>query len=211
MSRKPVPVDNPCRERRGFFRIQDDLVLTYHQVPRKVYEALNDKRSNSTLSAFNLKARFVALDRALRPVVNRLREQSPDLAQYMEAMDEKLDMLAEVVFRQEVDLDDLPSQEVNLSAGGLSFQAQKCLNPGSILQVRLLLQPSGVGIESYARVVYCRPTSNQSSLRFPWRVGVEFLHLREEDSDLIARHVLCREADLRRRSETTDDKTELSG
>ncbi len=201
MNRKENRQEEGCpeaRERRGFFRISDDLILTYQPVPREIYEARSDKSSNSEPSGFNLKARFAALDRALRPVMHRLEDGSPDLARCLQTINEKLDLLADVLFRREVDLRNLPSQEVNLSAGGMSFRVQRPLQPDTILQVRLLLEPSGIGIEAFARVVYCRQERRFDNPRYPWRVGVEFLHLREEDSDLIIRHVLCRDADRRR-------------
>lgn len=193
----------PCKslkERRGYFRISDDVVLTYGLVEEAEYQALPDKRSNSNTNGFNLKAKFAALDRAMRPVFRRLEERSEDLARCLATLNEKLDMLAEVVLRHEVDLDALPSQEVNLSAGGMSFEVQKPIEPGRILRLRLLLKPSSIGIEAYARVVYSKALKRLGTPGFPYRVGVEFLHLREEDSDLIIRHVLCKEADQRRQA-----------
>jgi hypothetical protein len=195
------PACGDMRERRGFFRINDDVVLTYHSLNREAYEKLENKASNNAVNSFNLKARFAALDQSLRPVMSRLRQHSEDLARCISAMDEKLEMLAEVLFHRDNDVESLPSQEVSLSAGGLSFHVQKALEPESILQVRMLLMPSGIGIEAYARVVYCRRVKEYEVGRFPYKVGVEFQHLREEDSDLIIRHVLCKEANERRRSQ----------
>ncbi len=201
MTRRSPFTDIPCeslQERRSFFRVSDQVVLTYALVDKEEYQALPDKRSNSTTNGFNLKAKFMALDRAMRPLFRRLEERSEELAGCLEAMNEKLEMLAEVVLRHEVDLDNLPSREVNLSAGGLSFEVQRPIEPGQILRLRLLLEPSDIGIEAFARVVYCRPLQSTAERGFGYRVGVEFKHLREEDADLIIRHVLCKEADQRR-------------
>lgn len=195
------PACGDMRERRGFFRINDDVVLTYHLLDNETYEGLENKASNSEVNSFNLKARFAALDQSMRPVMSRLRQRSEDLAQCISAMDEKLEMLAEVLFRSDNDVENLPSQEVSLSAGGISFHVQKPVEPESILQLRMLLMPSGIGIEAYARVVYCRRVKEYEVGRFPYKVGVEFRHMREEDSDLIIRHVLCKEANERRRNQ----------
>jgi len=189
------------KERRGFFRINDDVVLTYNLIDQETYRQLENKESNSEVNSFNLKARFAAIDQSLRPVMTRLRQRSEDLAMCVSAIDEKLEMLAEVLFRNSHDVEELPSHEVSLSAGGISFHVQKPVEPGSILQLRMLLLPSGIGIEAYARVVYCRRAKEYEVGQFPYKVGVEFQHMREEDSDLIIRHVLCKQANARRRNQ----------
>jgi len=189
---------NEMRERRGFFRISDDVVLTYHLVDEEAYLEQENKESNNETNSFNIKAKFAAIDRSLRPVMARLKERSEDLAHYLQAINDKLDMLAEVLFLADNNVENLPSQEVNLSAGGMSFQVQSPIEAGKILKLRVLLPLTGIGIESFARVVYCRQEREPGSDPFPYRVGVEFKHMREEDSDLIIRHVLCKEAVLRR-------------
>ena len=195
-----------ARERRGFFRINDDVVLTYHLIDDESYRQLEQKESNSEVSGFTLKARFAAIDQSLRPVMNRLQQHSEDLATCLNAIDEKLSMLAEALFTAENDVEDLPSQEVNLSAGGISFHVQKPVEPESILQLKMLLLPSRIGIVSYARVVYCQRVKGYEIGRFPYKVGVEFQHMREEDSDLIIRHMLCKEADARRHNQEQEQK-----
>lgn len=205
-SMEPVNCED-VRERRNFFRINDKVLLTYRLLDEETYQGLKNKASNNKVNSFNLKAHFAALDQSMRPVMSRLRQQSGDLALCISAMDQKLEMLAEVLFQTDNDVENLPSQEVNLSAGGICFQAQKPVQPESILQLRMLLMPSGVGIEAYARVVYCQRVKKQEVGRFPYKVGAEFRHMREEDKDLIIRHVLCKEARERRCSQEQDNTT----
>jgi len=185
-------------ERRGYFRIEDDVLLSFQTVAPEVWEKLADKSSNSETNSFNLKAKFAAIDQAIKPVRCRLRQQSEDLAGCLEAIDQKLEMLAELLLRQENDLDNLPTRKVNLSAGGISFHVQKPVKSDDILRLRLLLLPSHIGIETYARVVYCVQVENFRVGRFPYKVGVEFCHLRESDTDLIIRHVLDKQTRERR-------------
>ncbi len=203
MNTKISTADGNCeemRERRGYFRICDDIALTYQVVDEETYLEERNKESNARTNSFNIKAKFTAMERSLRPVMARLKERSEDLAFYLEAVNDKLDMLAEVLFRSDGEAGNLPTQKVNLSAGGISFEVQEPLERGKLLKLRLLLPPTSVGIETFARVVYCREERTPESEPFPYRVGVEFMHMRDEDSDLISRHVLCKEAVLRRKS-----------
>ena len=195
------------KERRGFFRISDEVVMNFHLVEEEEYLGLKHNESNSEVNSFNLKARFAALDRSLRPILARVNEHSRELALYLSAINEKIDMLAEVLFHTDNNVNELPTQEVNLSAGGMSFQVQNPIETGRMLKLRFLLPHSGIGIESFARVVYCRQTGNDEEGAFPYRVGVEFKHMREEDSDLIIRHVLCREAHRLRQGARDEQQT----
>ncbi len=190
----------PCpegRERRGFVRIDDDLVLSCRRVDPAL-APVEIPPSNQDLNAFTLKARFVAMERELRPVLHRLKERSDDLGAYLESLEQRLEMLADVLLKQEPEACALPTREVNLSAGGLSYRSPCPLEAGDLLQLRLLLGASGIGIETWARVVYCTRLDPRRAGKLPYRIGVEFLNMREADSDLIIRHVLCREAEARR-------------
>ena len=193
------PDCSDIKERRGFFRIDDDVLLTYQPISEESWANLENRTSNSRVNSFNLRAQFAALDQAIRPVRSRLRQHSEDLATCLEVMDSKLEMLAEVLFQADGSMDELPSREVNLSAGGISFHVQKPLEMNGILHLRLLLLPSRIGIETHGRVVYCRKVKEYEVGQFPWKVGVEFQEMRPEDMDLIIRHVLCKQADERRR------------
>lgn len=187
------------KERRSYFRIDDDIVLQYRLVSEEDIESSNDKASRRIANSFTIKARFAALEQKLRPVRNQLEQHSEELVTYLKTIDEKLDLLADIIFETGHDLINMPTQRVSLSAGGTSFYAQKPLELGALLQLWLLLPPSKTGIITYATVAYCKRSDEQWIGRYAYKIGVEFKYLREEDSDLIIRHVLNKEADERRR------------
>ncbi|WP_456408053.1 PilZ domain-containing protein [Thiolapillus sp.] len=184
-------------ERRGFVRIDDTIVLKYRKADMNDFQN-NDGRLSADMSSFTIKARFAAIDQKLRPVRHSLEQRSPELLTYLNAIDEKLNLLADLAFETEHDLIDLPTQEVSLSAGGTSFLTQKPLELGTLLELWLLLLPSHAGIITYANVIYCKKINDNNQL-YPYKVGVEFKNIREEDADLIICHVLKKEADERRR------------
>ena len=46
-------------------------------------------------------------------------------------------------------------QEINLSTGGLSFNEDHEIEPGSMMRLKLVLLPDKIGVSSYAKVVKC--------------------------------------------------------
>jgi hypothetical protein len=192
------PKHNEAPERRSFVRIDDNVVLRYRKINR-LGPTPSDGDLPADTGSFTIKARFAALNQKLRPVRNILEQRSGELATYLKAIDEKLDLLADIAFEKEHDPDNLPTQKVSLSAGGTSFLAQKPLELGTLLELWLLLLPCHTGIITFASVVYCKRSSKDSSSQYPYTIGVEFKNIREEDADLIIRHILQKEADDRRR------------
>ncbi|WP_457676273.1 PilZ domain-containing protein [Thiolapillus sp.] len=191
------PSCNKIPERRSFLRIADQVILKYRKV--KDLQALpGTQRPPADISSFTIKARFFAINQKLRPARAKLEQQSRELAAYLKAIDEKLDLLADLAFETEHDLIDMPTRQVDLSAGGTSFHAEKPLELGTLLELWLLLLPSHAGIVTYANVVYCKRNRDPEDERYPYKIGVEFRNMREEDMDLIICHVLKKEADERR-------------
>ncbi len=187
-------------ERRSFVRIEDNVILKFRKASSlELQTGKGDLAANT--NSFTIKAQFAAIDQKIRPVRNVLEQHSEELACYLKAMDQKLDLLADMAFQMDHDLSKLPAQKASLSAGGTSFLAQKPLELGTLLELWLLLLPSHTGIITYATVIYCKRTNDDDNKHYPYKIGVEFKNIREEDADLITCHVLKKEAgDRRKRS-----------
>ncbi|WP_456374413.1 PilZ domain-containing protein [Thiolapillus sp.] len=199
------PSCHQISERRSFLRIADQVILKYRKVT-DLQSLPGTKRSSKDIGSFTIKARFFAIDQKLRPARAKLEQQSRELAAYLKAIDEKLDLLADLAFETEHDLIDMPTRQVSLSASGTSFHAEKPMEMGSLLELWLLLLPSHTGIVTYAKVVYCQRNEAAEDERYPYKIGVEFKNMREEDMDLIICHVLKKEARERRRLAQEQEK-----
>lgn len=178
-------------DRRNYFRI-DDVTILYYRLLHDEEGANLDQLQQLSVDKLTLKARFDSMTRELAPLTRSIEEGNPKLAQYLTAMDKKLNMLSEVLMNNAVDELHEQPQQVNISAGGLSFTSQSVITPGSLLELRIVLLPSNVGIYSHAKVVACRKDEADES-RVSYKVAVEFVRMDEEFRDLISRHVLKRE------------------
>lgn len=192
-------------ERRNFLRITDQVILKYRKVTDLKTQPSTD-RVSTAIGSFTIKAHFFAIDQKLRPARAKLEQQSRELSNCLQAIDEKLDLLADLVFETENNLIDIPTRQVSLSAGGTSFHAEKPLRPGTLLELWILLLPSHAGIITHANIVYCKHILAPEDKHYPYKIGVEFRNMREEDMDLIICHILRKEADERRRLAQKNDK-----
>ncbi len=185
-------------ERRSFVRVEDNVILKFRKASSLEIQTGRGGLAANT-NSFTIKARFAAIDQKIRPARSILAQHSEELACYLTAVDQKLDLLADMAFQMDHDLSKLSAQKASLSAGGISFLAQKPLELGTLLELWLLLLPSHTGIITYATVIYCKRINDGDNKDYPYKVGVKFKNIREEDADLIACHVLRKEADDRRK------------
>lgn len=179
-------------EKRNYFRVDDIAILNYRVVTEKNHcEGKNDDQL--LIDKLTLKARFDRITREMQPLYRVIEAGSPEIAQYLSAIDKKLNLLSEYYVEIVMSDMDMVPQKVNLGAGGLSFISESPVMSGAVLELRLVLMPENTGIFSYARVVACIRISDGATGTGNYRISVEFEHMSDDVQDIISRHVLARE------------------
>ena len=84
-------------------------------------------------------------------------------------------------------------QPVVLSEGGISFVSEQPLAEGEVVTLKLVLLPQGLGLLLPARVIYS--TAMQDGR---YDIGTEFEALTDAQRQLLARHILQKQALERR-------------
>lgn len=186
------------KERREYFRINDEVVLDYRLVNDTGLDTLRDTIESPVPDRFTTASSFAASSRQIAHAFHSVQNDSPEVARCLQALDHKLNTLAQLFVAEEIRLNERTAQDVNLSAGGLAFRAQSQIDQGALLETRLVLLPSLMGILMVSRVVHCERV-NDGDLQFPWQIAVSYEILRESDRELLVRHVMARETELLRR------------
>jgi hypothetical protein len=179
-------------ERREYFRIDDEIALDYRLIEESEAEALSERIHAPFADRFTVASSFTATSRQMAQALHKVQNQSPELVRCLQAIDQKLNLLAQLYVSEEMHLDQQPTREVNLSAGGLAFRSQHEIATGSLLEMRMVLFPSLVGILNLSRVIHCEPIDD-GNVEFPWQVAVTFEQLRESDRELLVRHVMAKQ------------------
>ena len=192
-------------ERREYFRIDDEVALDYRLIDSDEVDRLLEKIRSQLVDRFTAASSFTATTRQMMNLIHKVQAQSPELARCLQAIDQKLNMIAQLFVSEEIKENKQDTREVNLSAGGVAFRAQHEIPVGSLLELRMVLFPSLVGILTISRVIHCERL-NDSNSQFPWQLAVEYEHLKETDRELLVRHIMARETEQLRSQRTENDE-----
>lgn len=185
-------------ERRNYFRVDDEVILQYRQVLEDAARASSRSEEGAPADGFNLGSRFAALSQGLIPLMRTIKSESATTARYLAAIDKKLDILAQVLLKQELAEADNLIRKVNLGAGGIAFISKNLLETGSFLELRMILLPEMIGLTIFGQVVVSGLCESDSP-GLQYRTAVEFVELHESDRDLIVSHVRRREQEVLRK------------
>ena len=189
-----------ARDRRRFFRIDDAVRFAYRPLTAAELAAGVARLNEGMGGAYALMASLAAISQRMSVTLRRIEHHDAEVANYLKALDQKIETVARTLLVQGSDLAAKSAEPVNLSAGGLAIPVRDGLDPGTPVEIRLLLLPSLAGILAYGAVVECGAPSEQSG--FP--VGslvlrIDFTHIRDADRDLLIRHMLRRQGEHLRR------------
>jgi hypothetical protein len=185
-------------DRRGYFRIEDALSLSYHQVPPEEVQERLQRLEQGLESHFTVVSSLAAVTQEMAGVLHKIELESPEVADYLASLDRKLELMARALLSAGNELVETPAQPVNLSASGMAFNAAEAVPEGTLLELRLLLLPSFTGILTYGEVVGCEPRAPAED-EFPYCIRVNFSHMRESDRDVLIRHVIQRQTRMLRK------------
>lgn len=178
-------------DRRRFFRVNDEVDLYYRKIARQ--EASEASRiDENVLTSDALPQIMDALEQEMNAVLKRIEATQSDVAEYLKLLNYKADMLAECLSQQNALVREKNSCHVNLSASGLAFGSEQALHEGDFLEVKILLPASRALVTTCCRVIQCRqnPSNDQ---RYPYVVSVDYLNMKEEDRELLIKHVIKRQ------------------
>lgn len=191
-------------DRREYFRIDDEIALDYRIIQEDETDRLLERIQSHLVDRFTAASGFAATSRQMAHVIHKVQADTPELARCLQAIDQKLNMIAQLFVTEEMETGEQATREVSLSAGGLAFRAQHEVSTGSLLELRMVLFPALVGILTVSRVVHCERMKDDN-VQFPWLLAVEYEHLREADRELLVRHIMTKETEQLRAQRSEND------
>jgi hypothetical protein len=199
-------------DRRQFFRIDDTVKLGIRPIDQSELEARVADLEQGAVRSFSVMSSLEAVTAQMAVNLRRIESRDPDLAAYLRGVDQKIEILGRAFLTEESDLVSDQARPVNLSAGGLSLDARGAMPIGQGVEIRMLLFPSFTGLLSYGEVVGCEALPSGASDQYTHQLRLEFVHLREQDRELLIRHVLRRQGEaLRARREQVERGKDSAG
>ncbi len=180
--------NNRTEDRRGFFRIDDDINLFYKKVDEKLVREPHHI-SDSILSSCPLSTALEVVSQDSASMLYRLDKSLPDVADYLRVIDTKINLIAQAIMMQGFQFKENDTRNVNISASGMAFNCKDAFKAGDFLEIKILLISSMVAIVTYAKVVYCK-NAPSSDGDYPYFIGIDFIDMKDDDKELLIKHVV---------------------
>ncbi len=180
-------------DRRRYFRINDKVSLKYRVVQGIDIETEVKRTEHEQNNLVELKNAFNCIEAKIMSKMGRIEEVSPLVAEILGLYDKKLSLIESMIMHNDDKENSITeTQNVNLSASGMSFESNTPINDDVNLKMELVLFPEYQFIPVYARVVDCKKKMDDNLYRF--NVAVDFVGICESDQEIIMQHVLSKQA-----------------
>lgn len=183
-------------ERRDFYRINDTVGLTYTVCAGESDIPTEDEFIAEAPDEFQLINHLSRIDMDSSTLLHTIQDVSPDIARYLKIINSKIDALSRHVVSLGL-TDEVQSQNVTLSAGGLSLTTSEAIDLGKTVRTRMILYPSCSGILTYGEVVRCDAIPNSEPPQFD--TAIEYTLINETDRDALVKHVLQLQSNILRK------------
>lgn len=192
----PPATANAGRERREYFRIEDQLILRYREVPRDAVGNAPAERHFDNSEVFELLRELRHIDQEHNNVLRALAEQNRELGLYLKNVNRKIELVANALASLDQVQQGQTPQQASISESGIAFVADPHLTVGATVALELILLPQHTALALYGEVVMNRDEP-------PARSVVTFLRLRESDRQILAKHILQVQIAAKRQQQTS--------
>ncbi len=181
--RKAIPND-----KREFFRIYDDLNLSYRLIDEEQTKQPILTQA-SLLDSCSLSSALDLINKEVDILHEKLGKIHPDFADYLKLLDIKLNLLATTVISIAGDeVHKNQTRKATISVSGIGFDCDEWLEVGQYVEMKILLVQSTTVITVYAQVIHHFKHQAQESA-YPYFVGATFINMKETDSELLSTHI----------------------
>lgn len=177
-------------DRREYYRIEDTLALEFRPLREDEIQSQEVLQDDSAL--FNLLSDLHLTDFESQHLLRHINERDRPLASYLKVINKRIDLIAQAL-TQSLLREIGPARPVTLSEGGIDFRDHQPLAVGLGLALKIVLLPQGLGLLLRAKVTHCQQEADGR-----YEIGTEFETLSDAQRQLLARHILQRQALERR-------------
>jgi len=179
-------------DRREYYRIDDTIALEFHLLSGA--EAQTQEALHDASPLFNLLSDLHLADFESQQLLRHIGERDRTLANYLKVINKRIDLLGQAL-AQNLLRDVGSPKQVSLSEGGIGFDNPREISVGRQLAIKMVLMPQALGLLLRAEVIHCQEKADGQ-----FEIGTEFEGLTEAQRQLLARHILQKQALDRRQA-----------
>jgi hypothetical protein len=173
-------------ERREYYRITDSIALEITPLTGSEHAV-----TPNASPLFDLLSEMHLLEFEAQHLLRNVNERDRPIAACVKLLNKRIDLLGQALTWNLINDLGTPTTVV-LSEGGISFSSSEPFMLGSLLNLRMILMPQGLGLELKAEVIHCQSSSEG------YEIGTSFIEISDAQRQLLARHIFKKQAHERR-------------
>jgi PilZ domain len=183
LDRQP-PYEKSFKERRNFFRIEDDVLLRYVPIDQSGALANRVPAQFSEDPCYSLMRELQDIELENNNFLRFISDGNRDLGNYLKSINKKIDLIAATLANSLDPIPDHQSQRISLSEAGLSFCSHCELANDDYVAMQLTLKPTFVTLVLFAKIINCSEGKNG------FNIALSFVHLNDNDRQMLAKHIM---------------------
>lgn len=180
------------KERREYYRIEDSVALEINLLSGA--DTFGPNAMGETSALFALLSELHINEFESQHLLRQLDERDRVLNSLLKSLSKRIDLLGQVVAQAALGTLGAP-QPVIISEGGVQFQSPQAYAMNAQLSIKMVLMPQASALMLLAQVTHCDAMQNGQ-----FDIGTEFVELPDSQRQLLARYILQRQAQQRRKA-----------
>lgn len=144
------------------------------------------------------------ISKSNQQLLEAAQHEAPKLAEVLYNIEKKIDIVLRNTLTGGIDISGLFMRDIDLSEGGLMFDYPEPIEPGVLMEIKLLFPADMIGLNATAISCRSTPTENNSH-----NIGVEFLKLPENCRTTLSKLIISHQAQQRMQINSDDGYQEL--
>ncbi|SEQ68821.1 PilZ domain-containing protein [Amphritea atlantica] len=174
------------QERRQYFRINGKVAVDYKVITEDEMQHGRLPTQFQVSPFFLLLTQLQEFSQDNSYQLRKIAQKDPLVATYLENMNNKIDAIAHAIAKSDVEFENLTTQEINLSEGGMSFYSKEPIPLKSYLALKVVFEETYSGLLLYGQVLYSGEKNEQGQ----YKIGIEFSDMPESSRMIVARYIL---------------------
>ena len=182
-----------AEERRRFFRINDDVGISWRKLGTEEAKAFA-RQTREQSGQFDLASNF---DNRIQTLIDACKIQTPLAAELIDLLNKKMNFII-----QQMDVDSelihriaFTQQVVNISACGIAFPCDSALKKNDYVQLDLQLLPSQLQLVVLAKVVDCNKLPEDQMVDGQTHfLRLNFDEIGSNDQEMLIQHIVKRQS-----------------
>jgi len=178
------------QERRQYFRINGKVAVDYKVITEDEMQHGRLPTQFQVSPFFLLLTQLQEFSHDSSYQLRKIAQRDPLVASYLENMNNKIDAIAHAIAKSDVEFENLSTQKINLSEGGMSFFSKESIPENSYLALKVVFEETYTGLLIYGQVLY----SGEEEEDGQYKIGIEFSDMPESSRLIVARYILASQA-----------------